>query len=388
MNKTSIEWCDYTVNPIRPEIVATGKRKGWFCTKVSSGCANCYAERMNKRCDAQGNGIGNGLAFTRENESKVRFVLDEKALRGILKSRAPAGSRVFVGDMTDLFHHLIPFDLIDQVFAAMALRPDLIFMLLTKRPERMLEYCSGETLSDRIKRIADCEHGKCWLGDKGRTVGPRLPLPNVQLSVSIEDQATADERIPLLLQTPAAVRFVSYEPASGPVDIGPYLGEVQQCPHCGRWEESNNWDVGGAEDCQVFCNHCNTPSDINWIDGLDGVIAGGESGPNARPAHPDWFRQVRNDCDRAGVPFFFKQWGEWREQTSDKWVKYKASPSELASIGFLEPSGRFTMAHDLPVHPQEVHCTEVDCWMQRVGKKAAGRKLDGRTHDDLPKETL
>ena len=360
MNTTSIEWCDYTVNPIRPEIVATGKRKGWFCTKVSAGCANCYAERMNKRCDANVNGIGNGLAFTRENESKVRFVL--KALRGILKSRAPAGSRVFVGDMTDLFHHLIPFDLIDQVFAAMALRPDLIFMLLTKRPERMLEYCSGETLSDRIKRIADCEHGKCWLGDKGRTVGPRLPLPNVQLGVSVEDQGTADVRIPLLLMTPAAVRFISYEPALGPVDIGPYLGEVQQCPHCGRWEESNNWDVGGAEDCQVFCNHCNTPSDINWIDGLDGVIAGGESGPNARPAHPDWFRKVREDCAPANVPFFFKQWGEW----------YPRDGSVLQG----QPRG-----HRGHFHPDGTY-------MLNVGKSAAGRTLDGRTHDDLPKETL
>ncbi|NLX97589.1 MAG: phage Gp37/Gp68 family protein [Rhodopirellula sp.] len=355
MNRTSIEWCDYSVNPIRPEV--NGKRKGWFCAKVSAGCANCYAERMNMRCNAKGNGIGNGLRFTRENEAKVRFVLDEKALRGILKSRAPAGSRVFVGDMTDLFHTLIPFDLLDNIFTAMALRPDLTFMLLTKRPERMLEYCSGETLSDRIKRIADCEHGKCWLGDKGRTVGPRLPLPNVQLGVSIEDQATADERIPLLLQTPAAVRFVSYEPALGPVDLSQWLDYVSIHDEAG---------------------------DEYIYKGVKGVIAGGESGPNARPANPDWFRQVRDDCAAAGVPFFFKQWGEWREQTSDKWVKYKASPSELSSIGLLEPHGRFTMVPDLPVYPEEVHCTEVDCWMQRVGKKAAGRALDGRYHDALP----
>lgn len=345
MNKTSIEWCDYTSNPIRPEIIATGERKGWFCTKVSAGCANCYAERMNKRCDANGNGIGNGLRFTRENESKVRFVLDEKALRGILKSRAPAGSRVFVGDMTDLFHHLIPFDLIDQVFAAMALRPDLIFMLLTKRPERMLKYLRNGRQYLLGKLAAAVPHrkpatGRLLMYDDGDCY-VRLPLPNVQLGVSIEDQATADERIPLLLQTPAAVRFVSYEPALGPVELTQVqfpTGCIEKVLECGVSE---------------WAKRCG----IDKLNGIDGVIAGGESGPNARPARPDWFRQVRNDCDRAGVPFFFKQWGEW-------------------GPAFLNTNAVFRRG---PRHDGEV-------W--RIGKKAAGRKLDGRTHDDLPEETL
>ena len=282
MNKTKIEYVQYTSNPIRPEIIATGKRKGWFCTKVSAGCANCYAERMNRRCSPSGAGIGNGLAFTGANEGRVRFVLDEDVLRKIIHSRAPAGSRVFVADMTDLFHPLIPFEMIDAVWAAMALRPDLTFMLLTKRPARMREYLTHRSRAGIIQTrefdldrpiVSDRDEIAEWYMAHPMT----WPLPNVQLGVTAEDQATADERIPILLATPAAVRFVSYEPALGPVDFSTYL----HCP------------CGGN-----ICSHKAS---------LDGLIVGGESGPGARPAQIEWFESVRDQCKNAQVPFFMKQ---------------------------------------------------------------------------------
>jgi protein gp37 len=258
---------------------------------------------MNLRCTEEGAGIGNGLAFFKVNESKVRFVLDSGILNKIIRGRAPAGSRVFVGDMTDLFHPMIPFAFLDWVWAAMTLRPDLIFMVLSKRLGRALEYLTAR-----------------------QAVG-NGPLPNLQLFASVEDQKTADVRIPLLLRCRAAVRGISYEPALGPVDFTPWLES---------WTDPT---PNGTSAKLVPMSAVGVGQHGHY--GLDGIIAGGESGPNARSAKPEWFRSCRDQCAEAGLPFFFKNWGDNR----------------------------------IPVYSSAG---------ASITEKHGGRVLDGRTHDDLP----
>jgi protein gp37 len=304
---TNIEWTDVSSNPIR--VLVDGKRKGWFCTKISSGCKNCYSERMNKR-------FGNKLSFSKQNESRVTFVLNHKELSSWLRIKKP--KRIFVCDMTDLFHPLIPFEMVQQVFWAMAEAYQHTFQVLTKRPERMAEFV------------------QLWLSGRKRTE----PLDNVWLGVSAEDQAAADERIPLLLRTPAAVRFVSAEPLLGPVVLDPHWLPDPHGP-------AHNIQVAWGEDTHT----------------LDWIIAGGESGPCARPCHPDWLRQIRDQCQEAGVAFFFKQWGAW-----------KPGQEGTEEFGPVEVGERNVW--------QDGHV----CRMYRVGKKAAGRRLlDGRTWDEMPR---
>jgi protein gp37 len=285
------------------------------------------------------------LPFTKESEGKFRFVLDEKALRSIVTSRAKPGSRVFPCDMTDLFHPMIPFEFVDHLWAAMALRPEYTFMLLTKRPARMLEYISSRNET------------RFPIWDSGIKRYPVWPLPNVHLFARVEDQKTADERIPLLLQCPAAVRGVSYEPAIGPVDFTPWLVRQRGTSRI------------ACDDCvKVFCEGDAIGSCHHHVEfaPLDGIIAGGESGPHARPANPQWFRDVRDACAEAGVAFYFKAWGEWAES-----IDYRAAGKMPTGV----ERHRFTNNT-----PDGTVYTPVF----RYGHKFTGRLLDGRTHDDLP----
>lgn len=274
-DKSSIEWTDATWSPVAAFRRDDGKR-GWHCEKVSAGCRSCYAERLNGRKLQS----GTGLPYSRASRDLVEI----RAVNLDVPLRWRTPRRIFVESMSDLFAEFVPDELIDQVFAVMALSPQHTFQVLTKRPERMRAYlatagdracCDGITNAAAeldTTRLTDkqfCERLNVW------------PLPNVHLGVSVEDQATADERIPLLLQTPAAVRFVSYEPALGPVEFSRWL-------HIRR-------------DCAGACG----PHDRER--GLNQIIVGGESGPGARPFDVAWARSTIAVCKAAGVACFVKQ---------------------------------------------------------------------------------
>jgi protein gp37 len=243
---TKIEWATETWNPIR---TADG---GYHCTKVSEGCQHCYAERMNKR-------FGNGKPF---DATPTEFVLDEKQWEKPLHWKKPR--RVFVQSMGDLFHEDIPHSIIQRVLYAIRMSKQHTFLVLTKRPDRMRAFFMQYYVQGFI--------------------------PNLWLGVTAENQKRADERIPILLQIPAAVRFVSIEPMLEPVDMNKYLYPQRLCDGHSAWQ------------CDEDCPR---------RPGLDWVICGGETGPGARPMHPDWVRDLRDQCVRTGVPFFFKQWGEF-----------------------------------------------------------------------------
>lgn len=248
---TKIEWATETWNPI------TG------CTPVSEGCENCYAKRMATRLRGR-------FGYPKDDPFRVTFHRDR--LEQTLTWTKPR--MVFVCSMGDLFHEDIPFEDIETIWQFMpdprvfkTERGPHIWMLLTKRPRRALEF--HKWLSKRWP--ASGSWGEIW-------------HPNLWLGVTAENQKRADERIPTLLQIPAAVRFVSIEPMLGPVDLR--RGFAKQY------------------------SRLSTSQDFMDQEGIDWVILGGETDTGARPMHPDWARSVRDKCVEAGVPFFFKQWGD------------------------------------------------------------------------------
>ncbi|MCA1973640.1 MAG: phage Gp37/Gp68 family protein, partial [Caenispirillum sp.] len=281
-DRTKIEWTDATWNPI------VG------CSVVSPGCTNCYAMRL-AGTRLKHHPSRAGLTWNTKAgpvwTGDVRLV--ESAIAQPLRWRRPR--HIFVCAHGDLFHPAVPDAWIDRVFAVMALCPQHTFQVLTKRPDRMRPYTF-----DNIGRVADAI---MRLRSDKVPVGPLphlepgarwWPLPNVWLGVSVEDQAWADERIPVLLDTPAAVRFISAEPLLGPLDLRNWL--------IGREEHGIDWSRPVGQKSGAC---------IGWTPPLDWVIVGGESGPGARPMHPDWARSLRDQCAAAGVPFLFKQWGAW-----------------------------------------------------------------------------
>jgi protein gp37 len=284
---TTIEWTDATWNPI------VG------CSRVSKGCEHCYAERVAHRgMSAQHRGLTvMGKHGPRWNGT-VRFVAEK--LSEPLGWRKPR--RVFVNSMSDLFHEGVTDEQIAAVFGAMAACPQHTFQVLTKRPER----------------------AKAWFQwvSAFRSIQPRWPLPNVWLGVSVEDQATADDRIPLMLETPAAVRWVSYEPALGPVDFGRWL-----CRHT---------EVGPAGVC-VKCKAIERDEGSPYLPPrLDWIVIGGESGPGARPFDLAWARSTVEACRAAGVPCFVKQLGA-RPMLSAAAPCVEQSAESIARHGEYDP---------------------------------------------------
>ena len=343
---TKIEWTDETWNPIIG------------CTKKSDGCRNCYALRMAVRL-AHNPKLPDA---TREKyASTVRKVGGKWEWSGkvalfperlIEPVRRKKPTRHFVPSMSDLFHEDVPFDFIAAIFGVMALCPNHTFQVLTKRPQRALDWF--DWIKERQPAIGP--FGVCTGFAYLKLGGPHVrhkqkyllvgqwPLPNVWLGVTAENQATADERIPLLLRTPAAVRFVSCEPL-----LEAAILQGGNCPE----SPDGPWPDEPLHDRAYLRGICGDER-VNW------VIVGGESGPGARPMHPDWARGLRDQAQAAGVPFFFKQQGAW------------------------EPIGS----------RDNVYCkfVKTDIWchfsngqeMRKVGKKAAGRLLDGRTWDEMP----
>lgn len=285
MASTKIEWCDRAWNPISG------------CQPTSSGCLNCYAKRMAPRLAGR---------YGYPADDPFRPTMHPDKLPNPLHWKKPA--IVFVNSMGDLFHKDIPDEFIAAVFGVMAASPQHFFIVLTKRPERMRawfkwvgNHCSdnahadpaGEVLSKYAARVVN-EEFALKLCDGYPPGYNWWPLPNLALGVSVEDQKTADERIPLLLQTPAACRMLSYEPALGPIDIVRPIGD--------KFMRDMGLEPVGTHAVSMSGEH-----------GLHWVVSAGESGTakGIRPAHPEWFRNVRVQCAAAGVPYFFKGFGAW-----------------------------------------------------------------------------
>ncbi len=299
--RTTIEWTDATWSPI------TG------CTKVSPGCANCYIVRtMPFRVK--------GRKFQHVgNEMTTGVILHPERLEQPLKWRKP--QRIFVNSMSDLFHESITSSFIDSVFAIMALASRHTFQILTKRPERMVEWFnSRQNLHSNMEAIMnDYGHSiKAWDGSYS------WPLPNVHLYVSVENQYWADRRIPLLLQTPAAVRGISYEPALKKVDFRKWLS--CWCP-CHLVQPTAQDEATGMKGWDVPCSMCGKLYDQNIRQGLDHIIIGGESGPKARPMEIEWVRSTIEQCKAADVPVFIKQMGS-------VWAKEHGSKSKGGDMDF------------------------------------------------------
>lgn len=306
---SAIEWTTHTFNP-------------WIgCMKISAGCANCYAEALDRRWGHSNWGPAKTTERRRTSASYWRQPLAwNKAAAG-----AAARPRVFCASMADVFEdHPDVHEWRADLRALIDDTPNLDWLLLTKRPQNVMEM------------IGDWSY-------------PHVGIPsNVWIGTSVEDQAAADERIPHLLQVPARVRFLSCEPLLGPVDLGaiPYQGDVPYRLDVlrGRYYQHRR------ESSTDFAFGLSPLRPINW------VIVGGESGHGARPMHPDWARSLRNQCQAAGVAFHFKQWGEH--------TPYYESIDPTTGVLFMAeyPGGT----------------------VKRVGKGKAGRVLDGRTWDEVP----
>jgi len=288
MNKTSIEWCDFSVNPIRFRPHGS-ERTTTICQKVSPGCTACYSESIVRRFwpkDAASLFKG----FTAQGLTTGQFVLDEKQLLSVLKHKKPC--KIFWGDMTDLFGEWVPFEMLDKCFAVCALTPHITHMFLTKRPERMLEYFRTMSTPERVAMAAD---GMAFKYNLACRPVQAWPLPNVWVGTSCENQKYADERIPIIGQVPAKVHFISAEPLIGEIDLGyPKTLYPDGPPMC-----CNGMDCG----CQGL------PIEPPLCYGLQLCIAGGESGPKARPMDPAWMRKLRDQCKENNIAFFAKQMG-------------------------------------------------------------------------------
>lgn len=285
---TLIEWTDASWNPLRAfRGGGAVTRHGWACVRVSQGCVNCYAATINKR-------LGTGLDYTVPALAKVETYVDEKALVMPLRWRKPR--KVFVCSMTDLFGEWVTDAQIDRVFQVMHGASRHTFQVLTKRPERARAYLGAFTRSPAWDDFITRGGVPSNEVPRGPTYFPGgWPLPNVWLGTSVENQATADERIPQLLATPAAVRFLSCEPLLGPVD----LRRIDQSGLCDIKDSLTGYFLTREEHPIRY----EKGARINW------VIIGGESGPHARPTDIAWVRSLVAQCHAAGVAPFVKQLG-------------------------------------------------------------------------------
>jgi protein gp37 len=304
---TKIEWATHTFNP-------------WEgCQKVGLGCDHCYAENRNSRFNG-GVAVNWGPGAPRRRTSAANWrkpIAWDKAHAEFFALHGRR-QRVFCASLADVFDNAVHDDWRDDLMKVIRATPNLDWLILTKRIGNAREYLAK------------------W---------PSMPWPNVWLGATIVNQEEADRDIPKLLAVPAAKRFLSMEPLLGPVD----LTGIDLNGH------SEIYPLKGTTGCE---DDDGIPAPD--IPALDWIIVGGESGPGARPMHPDWARSLRDQCANAGVPFLFKQWGEWR-----------ALPLNREADLWIDSAG-------------DVGCHEKGLPLWHVGKKAAGRLLDGVTHDGVP----
>lgn len=286
--RTGISWTDATWNPV------VG------CTRVSAGCDHCYAFALHDRRHIAWKRGRWPDAPAQYHQPFSRVQMLEERLIQPLAWRAPR--RVFVNSMSDLFHEDMPDAFITQVFAVMALAPQHTFQVLTKRPERMAAWVQGAARGVNLADAAISIPLPSQLRQAVITHGITVPWPlaNVWLGVSVEHQEAAEARIPHLLQTPAAVRFISAEPLLGPLRLDALRD--------GSWYDREGASWYDALGGMAYYGGTGEAG-LGGGPRLDWVIAGGESGSHARPVAPDWVRALRDQCQDAAVPYFFKQWG-------------------------------------------------------------------------------
>lgn len=321
---SAIEWTDHTFNP-------------WVgCTKVGPGCDHCYAEGWAKRA-GKAAGVEWGGDRRRTSAATWQQPVKWNRLSEQWVRNGGQRTRVFCASLADVFDNDVPPVWRADLFELIHKTPHLDWLLLTKR------------IGNAWKMMADA------IGVS--QVSLKLPLPNVWIGATVVNQAEADRDIPKLLAVPARVRFLSIEPMLGPIDLE-------------RPRPGPDLDQGGGN---MICQPWLIQSGIDW------VICGGESGAGARPMHPDWARSLRDQCASAGVPFLFKQWGEW----------VPADDNSQGVIPVTEIVGDVDWQEGKRVRVQWLSPNDsiVGHSFARLGKKAAGRVLDGRTHDGSPSLT-
>lgn len=320
---TGIEWADHTFNPV------------WGCVEVSPACDNCYAKAWDKRVGGDHWGPHAPLREFGPKHWAEPFRWDKAA------SEAGKRARVFCASMADVFDNRWPERIRGDLWAVIRSTPNLDWMLLTKRPQN-------------IAKMLPADWGNGYA--------------NVWLGVTAENQAEANRRITKLLDISAVLHFISAEPLLGPLDL--------TAIDCGNW----TWDAlrGVGMDKPHVAGFLGYRASMPIHSGrrIRWVIAGGERGP--RPAHPDWFRSLRDQCAAAGVAFMLKQWGDWialidRDRDDPDWrADYTLTNRKPKHHRILNLAGGFGFSGE------RVHM------MKRVGKQAAGRTLDGRIHSEFP----
>ncbi|KGH29254.1 phage Gp37/Gp68 family protein [Comamonas thiooxydans] len=371
---TKIEWTDHTFNP-------------WEgCQKVGPGCDHCYAETRNARyAGGQAINWGPGAPRRLTSASNWNKPLAWNANHEAFFAEHGRRQRVFCASLADVFDNAINTSWRIDLFGLILKTPHLDWLLLTKR------------IGNVNPMLDEMAHGN----DPDLSLLDMMPLPNVWIGATIVNQEEAERDIPKLLAVPAKVRFLSMEPLLGPVDLRNLPqgeGEID-CLKPSTWEEAiEQWRDTDEDWIEQFDDWFG----VKLSDGLSGpmhagidwVIVGGESGPGARPMHPDWARSLRDQCQAAGVPYLFKQWGEWLPGQNE------AHPADGRKVAHhqdgrwgptqtkIRDSNYVTWDEDGVLHHgslmQTPSSVRADAWAERVGKKAAGRLLDGRTWDEFP----
>lgn len=289
------------------------------CTKVGPGCDHCYAEGWAKRTGGPAWGAGQDRRRTSAANWRQPLRWNAEA------ERLGVRYRVFCASLADVFDNEVPTEWRNELFELIKATPSLDWLLLTKRISNAKKMLPSATSAEHADLFGEL-------------------FPNVWIGATITSQAEADRDIPKLLAVPVAKRFLSMEPLLGPVDLSQAMSGFMQ----------DFAAMGSAY--------------------LDWVIVGGESGPGARPMHPDWARSLRDQCQAAGVPFLFKQWGEWHPAMGD---------TSQARLAVSKHHGGDTFKIEPGEHPRMFAMLD-RAQMHRIGKKAAGRLLDGVEHNGRP----